>query len=62
MGAINQVNRFIANLEQLCAPLRPLQSEEIKCNWTENLSRAFEEIKKAIRAVTEIQHLKRTNR
>ena len=48
MGAINQMNRFIPNLAQLCAPLRPLLSKENEWIWTKTHDRAFGEIKKAI--------------
>ena len=59
MGANNQMNRFILNLAQLSAPLRPLLSKEIKWNWTKTHGRAFEEVRKAIQTVSEIQHFKR---
>ena len=56
------MNVLIPNLPQICAQLLSLLSKENEWKWMENHDRAFEEFKKAIQAVTEIKHFKRTNR
>ena len=59
MGAINQMNRFIPNLANLCAQLRPLLKKDNERNWQEKDEKAFKEIKQAIKDITEIKHFKR---
>ena len=59
MGALNQMNRFIPNLAQLCAPLRPLLSKTTEWEWKDEQEKAFQEIKKALQKITEIKHFKR---
>ena len=58
MKAIIQKNRFIPNMGQLCALIRPLRSKEKEWNWTKTHDSAIEQIKKAKQAVTEIQCFK----
>ena len=59
MGAINQMNQFIPNLANLCAPLRPLPKKDNELNWQEKDEKAFKEIKQAIKDITELKHFKR---
>ena len=59
MVAINQMNRFITNLFNLCAPLRPLLKKDNEWNWQEKDEKAFNEIKQAIKDITVIKHFKR---
>ena len=41
LGAVNQMNRFIPNLAQLCFPLRPLLKKDKPWNWEEKHEKAF---------------------
>ena len=59
MGAIYQINRFIPNLADLCAPLRPLLKKENEWTWGDENEEAFPKIKQAIKETTEIKHFKR---
>ena len=60
IGAINQLSRFIPNLAQLCAPLRPLLSKEkTTWEWTNENEEALRRIKMAIQAITEIKQIKK---
>ena len=49
MGAINQMNKFIPNLANLCAPLRPLLKHDGESVWKREHEQAFGEIKEAIK-------------
>ena len=59
MGAINQLNKFIPNLANICAPLRPLLKHDNEWKWEKEHEEAFEKIKEAIRKITELKHFKR---
>ena len=56
LGAVNQLNRFIPNLAQLCFKLRPLLKQDKSWNWNETHDKAFEEITKQVKRVTEVGH------
>ena len=51
LGAVNQFNKFIPNLAQLCFPFPNLLKKDNEWNWSEQQQKAFkqvnEEIKKA---------------
>ena len=44
---------------KLRAPLRPLLSKDTKWKWKTEHDRAFDEMKKTLQRITEIQHFKR---
>ena len=48
MGAINQLNRFIPNLAQLCAPLRPLLKKDQTWKWNQEHETTFHPNKRSI--------------
>ena len=61
MGSIHHVIKFIPNLTNLTAPLRPLLSTKnnirgTKLKWTTEHDTAFEKIKKAITKIIENKH------
>ena len=59
MVAINQMNRFIPNLAQLCATFRPLLSKDTTWEWKAEHDTEFDKIKSAIQGITELHHFKR---
>ena len=59
MGAVNQLYRFIPILAELCAPVRPLLSNEMTWEWTEEEEKPFQEIKKTKQSKIEIIHFKK---
>ena len=59
MGAINQMNKFIPNLANLCAPLRPLSERDQGWNWKNEHEKAFKNIKETIKKMTHLKHFKR---
>ena len=66
MGSIHRLQKFIPNLSQISAPLRPLLShkEKIKnskLDWSEEHTKSFHQIKNAIRQIIENKHFD-TNR
>ena len=60
LGAVNQMNRFIPNLAQLCFKLRPLLKKDKPWNWDESHEEAFKEINKQVQKVVEVGHFKRS--
>ena len=62
MGAVNQLNRFIPNLAQLCFKLRPLLKQDKVWCWTESHDKAFEEINKQVKKLTEVGHFKKSGK
>ena len=56
LGAVNQMNRFIPNLAQLCFKLRPLLKKDKPWNWDESHEEAFKEINKQVQKVIEVGH------
>ena len=59
MGAINQVNKLITNLANLCAPLRALLKHDGKWIWKKEHEQAIGEIKEAIKKINGLKHFKR---
>ena len=57
LGAINQMNTFIPNLANLCAPLRPLLKKDREWIWEEEHEKTFNKIKEAIKTKTGLERL-----
>ena len=62
LGAVNQLNRFIPNLAQLCFKLRPLLKQDKQWSWNETHDKAFEEINKQVKRVAEVGHFKKSRK
>ena len=60
MGAVNQLNRFIPNLAQLCHELRPLLKKNQPWKWEEKHDKAIQKINEKVKQVTEVGHFKRS--
>ena len=56
LGSVNQMNRFIPNLAQLCFPFRLLLKDANSWDWREEHDKAFSNIKDSIRNVAEVTH------
>ena len=61
LGAVNQINRFIRSLVQLCHPLQPLLRKDQQWKWEETHDKAFNEINKQVQKITEVGHFKRSS-
>ena len=61
LGAVNQLNRFIPNLAQLCHELRPLLKKDQPWNWGEKHDKAFKQINEKVKEVAEVGHFKRSS-
>ena len=59
MGASNQMNRFIPNLGTIMHTTTTPTEQGRRFNWKENHDGAFEERKKTIQVVRDIQHSKK---
>ena len=60
LGAVNQKNRFIPNLAQLCFKLRPWLKKDEAWNWDETHEEAFREKTKQVQKVVEVGHFKKS--
>ena len=60
LGAVNQLNRFISNLAQLCHELRPLLKKDQPWKWEEKHDKAIQKINEKVKQVTEVGHFKRS--
>ena len=60
LGAVNQLNRFIQNLAQLCHELRPLLKKDQQWNWGEKHDKAFQTINEKVKQVAEVGHFERS--
>ena len=60
LGAVNQMNRFIPNLAQLCHAFRPLLKKDKKWQWDEQQDKAFESVNQKVKEVAEVGHFRRS--
>ena len=60
LGAVNQLNRFIPNLAQLCHELRPLLKKYQPWKWEEKHDKAIQKLNEKVKQVTEVGHFKRS--
>ena len=58
---MNQLNRFIPNLAQLCHELRPLLKKDQPWNWGEKHDKAIQVINEKVKQVAEVGHFKRSS-
>ena len=61
LGAVNQINRFIPNLAQLCHEIRPLLKKDLEMGTaTDQHDKAFQKINEKVKQVVEVGHFKRS--
>ena len=58
---MNQLNRIIPNLAQLCHELRPLLNKDQPWNWDEKHDKAIQVINEKVKQVAEVGHFKRSS-
>ena len=61
LRTVNEMNRFIPNLAQLCYKLRPLLKKDQKWKWEGGHDKAFEEINKQIQKIAEVGLFKKSS-
>ena len=59
LGAVNQFNKFIPNLTQLCFPFRNLLKKDNEWNWNEEQEKAFKQVNEEIKKATMLNHFER---
>ena len=59
LGAVNQFNKFIPNLAQLCFPFRNLLKKVNGWKWNEEQEKAFKQVNEEIKKATMLNHFKR---
>ena len=62
LGAVNQLNKFVPNLAELCSPLRPLLKQDNPWCWNENHYQASNETNKQVKEVTEVGHFRNSGK
>ena len=62
LGAVNQLNRFLPSLAQLCSPQRPLLKQDKPWCWNENHEQAFNELNIQVKGVTEVGHFEKSEK
>ena len=59
LGAVNQFNKFILNIAQLCFPFRNLSKKNNEWNWGEEQEKAFKTVNEEIKKATMLKYFKR---
>ena len=59
LGAVNQMNRFVPNLAQLCFPFWPSLKNGKSWDWRQEHDKVFSKFKDSKRNVAEVTHFKR---
>ena len=59
LGTVDQFNKFIPNLAQLCFPFRNLLKKDIEWNWCEEQEKAFQLVNEEIKKATVLNYFKR---
>ena len=56
LGSAHQLNKFLPNVANLCAPFRDLLKKDQRFQWTAQHDTAFAALKQAVRHVSETAH------
>ena len=58
-GAVNQINKFVPNLANICAPFGTILKKEAEWEWTRKHEKAFLKINQEVKRITELTHFER---
>ena len=61
LGAVNQLNKFVPDLDSICYPFRSILKKDNPWIWTKQHEAAFLKINQEIKKITELTHFKRNN-
>ena len=56
MGSMHSLHKFLLNLAEMSAPLRPLLSQNNDFVWTPNCGNAFQQLKLLVKNIVELRH------
>ena len=59
LGAVNQLNKFVPDLANICAPFRTILKKEAEWEWTREHEKAFLKINQEVKRITGLTHFKR---
>ena len=59
LGAVNQLNKFVADLASIYFPFRSILKKEIPWIWTEQHDAAFLKVNQQLKKITGMTHFKR---
>ena len=59
LGAVNQLNRFIPDLGNICAPFQSILKKDVEWKWNENYEIVFKKVNEEVNKVAEVIHFKR---
>ena len=62
LGAVNQLNKFVPDLANLCAPIRSILKKEAEWNWTKELEEALLKINQDIKLIAELTYFNRNEK
>ena len=62
LGAVNQLNKFIPELANICAPFRSILKKDAGWRWTQVHGKAFLKVNQEVKRITELTHFKRNRK
>ena len=62
LGAVNQLNKFIPELANICAPFRSNLKKDALWRWTQEHEKAFLKVNQEVKRITEFTHFKRNRK
>ena len=62
LGAVNQLNKFIPELANICAPFRSILKKDAVWRWTQEHEKAFLKVNQEVKRITELTHFKRNRK
>ena len=62
LGAFTQLNKFVPDSANNCAPFRTILKKEAEWKWTRDHEKAFLKINQEVKRITEMTHFKRNKK
>ena len=59
LGAVNQLNKFVPDFVNICAPFRSILKKEAEWKWTRKHEKAFLKVNQEVKRITELTHFKK---
>ena len=56
MGSIHSIHKYLPEIAELSAPLRPLISKKNDYKWTEECENAFQNVKLGVASIVDLKH------
>ena len=59
LGAVNQLNKYIPELANVCAPFRSSLKKDVEWTWTEDHEKMFKKVNEEVKEDAELKRFKR---